>query len=178
MFQKIKEVDEGITYILTTLVWWIDVHFNKNNIWCAKGSFLYIPPAIIFFGGDFSKAMQEKVLLDFVLAGVLLSAIVFLLMSFFWDLLYDFSRTGERLLKQAQKSPNPNRYERIVVVRKVAFFMMWVFAVFRFQQFFLPSIFLSYLLSIYFLCVEGIPPEEKERRKKENETNQLLLAEN
>lgn len=167
--EAIKNLDERITIFLTGIVWWIDVHYNKNNIWCAKAMFLFLGPvlgsliqAVVFMPGE-----GGSLLINFV-AVVLFS---FMFECLVWWVLFEFGKIVgleeiPTILKNAKETPNPNKVFFFAYVLKV-FQITYLICFSRSAIDITTNI--TELVAIYFLCTDNIPPAEKKKRKEEKE---------
>lgn len=180
---KLLEIENDFINLLTKLVWWVDVKFNKGTVWVSLMIVVGVPyVATILLGVDLINYYTETsfnfvsyFILLFVILPILLSiqflccygAVIILFGGLLWN--------NWTLFKNTKKSPNPNRYASWIWVCRG----MWVlesvvsFVVFRELGTALLSLFetiffvLVYQTSLYTLCVNPITPQEKEKRKQE-----------
>jgi hypothetical protein len=173
----LKEIDEAILKYITAIVWWVDVRFSKDNVWCAHTSFVYLPTLVFFASSPWAEAVKKGVLFEQIVWSALLSSIIYWAHVFFWWFIFEFSETPtSMLLGQAKKTPNPNKYYLTTKLMKVCFITFIIGTYIKYKEWCEWLTFFGHTLSIYLLCVDNIPPAEKRKQQEARETKNMVPA--
>lgn len=174
-------IDDKITQKLTDFCWYIEVKFDKNNLWIAKKSFLFI----IFFAFFVSfiinyteDAKQVIVKQDIsFLAGefitfIIVFGLLYICIDKLWVYVFKIFPAMKHLESNARRSPNSNKRNDAVIFCKVllAVSILFVKEITMVLDILLPFIerhpgeeifdrilFFSLLIPLYFLCTEPAP---------------------
>lgn len=173
-FKVLRAIDEAITNKLEKFCWWTDIHYDKDNVWWAKVTLVFIFP--------FLNAIQiclSETDVDFSNIFFIFFAGFFVAWAIFYLCTSYFSVT-QKILTSAQKSPNKNRTDidinMVKVIAIVEAFIFWstrVSSLFGITHGFDLATLISFELILYFLCTEPIPPATKSKKLKEKEIKRL-----
>ncbi len=189
---KILPIEEKFINLLTSIVWWFEVKFNKG----ATFVFFFICfmfPTIIGFLFSIIELLQPgeqsvsrysiNLLFLPLLSGISCSLLPIILTLFQW--------VNKRInvFKEAKKSPNPNNHNGWLWKARLGAFSILLTTVIvttahgkkdTFDLFTSLFVFLYMGLiinaSTYTLCVETIPPQEKEKRKAKTTPSKTLMT--
>jgi hypothetical protein len=159
-----RHIDDAIIYHFTTFVWWTDVRFDKDNVWWARWTYLYVPPMTILL----TLFVEDR---DMVLT-CLNATIVYLIGKL--AMLTRFSENN-KLIKDARSSPNPNKYNPGILFLKCFFAGVFIILI-LFGKIVLAFLAIGFIVSDFFLCTDNIPPAEKRKRKEKNEMKDMVPA--
>jgi hypothetical protein len=177
-FKVLSFIDDSITNKLTKFCWWTDTHYGKNNVWWAKITFAIIFPTLTAILEFFYEKNEKNIDFEvFFLVG-------FLFAWGFSYLFFSYFSVTQRVLRNAEKSPNKNKNDYYFIVFKIAiiinFLILWAFPHYPIifglrdnSNGFKFAIMISLELILYFLCTEPIPPAIKRKSLEELEKKGL-----
>ncbi len=187
-------IDDKITQKLTDFCWYLEVKFNKNNVWVARKSFSSTMVFMLFISMIINnEEIAEREILEQatpILIGEFIAfALVFWLFYIYveklWLYLFREIWFMQRFESNARKSPNINKRNFFVICSKI-YLCLYIFFTKELDMIYyavFPSFvevsdivisklfFLSLLLPLYILCTESVPKniikdKEEEKIKK------------
>jgi hypothetical protein len=171
--KHLKELDEAILKYITAIVWWADVRFSKDNVWCAKALYIVLPTILLFVVGTLACLMAEDVYANFTALSITV-LYGFISLSVWWYVHFVFSFSPYiDMVKDANKTPNPNKHKIPAQSLKIFYMALVLFVLLNNVKEgtnILAFVFFPIPLSIYALCVDNILPDEKRKRQEANKT--------
>ncbi len=155
-------LEDKLINFLTTICWWLDLHFDIKSKQVADASFLLLFNFLSYFYSDFQN--------HFNLVAILISNIIF---SFFCLYIFKIMPLFKEVYKNSILNPNPNRYSlaKIAVYSAVIIIPLII----RDPQ---GTVYPTGLFFLYYiLCSEPMPPAEKVKRKERNEMSKMKFSE-
>ncbi len=184
---KLLSIEESLIRLLTKIVWWFDIAWNKGTVFVFFFFCFYFPAGFHFLISVLTiEAPTEASIFRFLfrivgmplLLGCYITLIPLCALVIYW------STSRVNALKETKIAPNPNRHNGwLWVVRLLAFSCL--FATFliniehideTFLLLFLVFFDVPIIAALYVLCVDPIPPQEKKKRTAEKEPKKLSLA--
>ncbi len=173
--------ENGIIRWLTAIFWLIDVRFGKNTLWCVKKVYSVVPtflyflcvPVAQFFQGNTREALFEL---------IYIGPLYFLISTLLWKIDREYGEDDKMILRNLESSPNPNKETGVILIRKKVsqFFilgspiLLWYTST---QFFYLATcVLIGQLLTTYAVCVDKIPPTEKQRRIEKVQEPKMNLS--
>lgn len=162
-------IEKRFVYWLTAICWWIDIKLNKNTVWCSFAInffVVFLLNILVYFTIEITEHLLLQMTLD-----TFLSPFLF----YFFACMYN---NKDRLIENTKKSPNPNIYgEGIFHARiEIIMFILFTPTLFYFGNMFYLAVIVAAMVSFYVLCVDRIPPYEKEKRLHRSSSQKLVLS--
>ena len=177
--EKLLAVENNVIDFLTTITWWTEIRFEKNNVyWAVRFSIFETLFVALAFMGELPATFKAGNYLSITLLGLLsLGALVMFLFKI--TTIETFTASLVRFYPQGcpnlgRISRRRSRERRLSVIFFSIFFVTWMITKDLFWFFFFTSeasgIFMKFLLA----C-DSIPPQEKARRKLAKELTDIGL---
>ncbi len=146
---------------LTSICWWIDLHFDLKSKKIAEVSFL------LFFNISYYLYFDYKDYFE-----IILYLITNLLFSFICILYFRSMPPLAEMYKNSVLNPNPNRQSGVKSIVYIALFLLPIIIRSVSVVIYPIGLFIWY----YILCTEPMPPKEKVARKEKNEMRKMQLS--
>jgi hypothetical protein len=166
-----SEIDDSLTRFVGKLSWLSEVHWNKDNIWWAHQLFIYAYTLLSVLGLHMNKPLT-------IITGgnILLEFAVF---SFGAFVIWEIFEHLTDVISNTRSSPNPNRHHPTIKFFKVIgwyFLLYCLFYKHGGEKILRVVGEVINLLALYLLCIDPMPPEEKQKRLKKKEMKRSWLV--
>lgn len=162
-------IEKQFVYFLTRVYWWVEMKLQKSIFWYSVAInffVVFVINIIVFSIIEISLEVLFLMTID-----TFFSPLVFYFLA-------GFPNDRDGIIKNTLKSPNPNLYgyglfkarSNIVAMFVAVPFLAW------YENLFYTAVIFACTISMYSLCVEAMPPHEKEKQKLKNNVQRLATA--
>lgn len=178
------KIEEDFINLLTKIAWWFDCYHNKNVAWLSL-VFTVITSFLIniFIGIDsYNTTIVYAGSFDvwFIVYIVILPTITTLAMLFARSLFLlsiNHAYSTKQVIENTKKSPNPNKYTHWILTCRTSALTPIVCGALdsHTSEAFSVAVMMIVTItpSLYFLCVDSLPPGLKKKKLEEKETEKL-----
>lgn len=174
----IEKIDNAILELITKIVWWIDIHFEKNTVWLIKWLVIFVGPFLSFliYFIDNNYQLTQKNLTQFISLMITLRIFFFIFEKQIPEVSVVFENT--------KHCPNKNKTISFFDNLKIALMITYLFfeiksiqVLFRVNDNYSTSLFLvTIFISCYLFCVDPMPPGVKRKKLEEKEMRRLRVV--